>query len=92
VFDTAESTGVEVTELISPSSTRDVLENVPFSVISLEATVEGDVEDIVEFITTVNTSLTTGVIKSANIDIPDVTSNITPSASILLVIYNYQDN
>lgn len=90
VFDTAESTGVEVTELTSPSATNDVLENVPFTVVSLEATVVGDVPDIVEFVTSLNTALTTGVIKSVNLNIPDVSSNMTPSAGILLVIYNYQ--
>jgi hypothetical protein len=89
VFDLAKSSGVEVTQLTSPYPTYDVLEDVPCTVVVLNATVRGDVRDLVGFTMGLNSYLATGVIESVQMNIQEGTDNST--ADILFVIYNYQD-
>ena len=91
VFDTAKSTYVEVLNLHSPSASEELFENVPCDVVLLEATIEGKVEDLVNFITQLNTVLTTGVIKSVNLSIPELGTGVKPTALVSLLIYNYQE-
>ncbi len=91
VFEIADATYVEVIYLSSPSASSAVLENVPCNVVSLEATIEGKVEDLVNFVTRLNTVLTTGVIKSLDLNIPEPSTGISPTAKISLLIYNYRD-
>ena len=91
VFDVAGKNYVEVVDLNSLSAFSEVLENVPCNVVPLEAIVEGNVEDIVNFVTQLNTVLTTGMIKSVNLDIPEAGAGVKPTATISLLIYNYQD-
>ncbi len=90
VFDIADTTGVDIVWLSSPSASPQVLENVPCTVVSLEATVDGSVSDLVDFITRLNNYLATGVIKSVDMNIPETSSNTSPTVSISLLIYNYQ--
>jgi len=90
LFDTAEAYGVEVTELGSSSLASGELEGVPCSVLSLTARVEGDVSDLIGFITELNNNLATGVVQSVEISIPETTSEEEPSANIQLVIYTYR--
>lgn len=91
VFDVAGKNYVEVIDLNSLSAFSEVLANIPCNVVPLEAIVEGNVEDIVNFVTQLNTALTTGVIKSVNLNIPEVDTGVKPTATISLLIYNYQD-
>ena len=88
VFDVAKRNGVEVINLTSPIPTYDVLENVPCSVVVLDTTVRGDVRDLVEFITDLNSYLPTGMVQSVGMDIKEGTDN--SSSAVLFVIYNYQ--
>ena len=90
LFDSAETYGVEVTELSSSGLVSDELEGVPCSILSLTARVEGDVSDLISFITELNGDLATGVVKSVEISIPGTTSEEKSSANIQLVIYTYQ--
>lgn len=90
LFDIAKGHGLEVTELASPGLSSDSLEEITCSVMSLSATVEGEIPDLVSFITTLNTYFTTGVIKSVTITIPEDTSEDKASADIQLVVYTYQ--
>ena len=91
VFDIAKSAYVEVLNLHSPSGSSELFENVPCDVVLLEAKIEGKVEDLVNFITQLNTVLTTGVIKSVNLSIPESGTGVKPTALISLLIYNYQE-
>ena len=90
VFDIAEAKGVEVIELTTPEASVDSLENVTCSVVALNTTVEGDERDLVAFITSLNSYLTTGVIKSIDMVIPEPGSTAEPTATVQLVIYSYQ--
>ena len=91
VFDVAGKNYVEVIDLNSLSAFSDVLENIPCTVVPLEAIIQGNVEDLVSFVTQLNTTLTTGVIKSVNLNIPEASTGVKPTATISLLIYNYQD-
>lgn len=90
LFDIAEAYGVEVTEISSSGPTNGELEGIACSVLPLTARVEGDVPALINFITRLNSDLTTGVVKSAEISIPETTDEEESSANIQLVIYNYQ--
>lgn len=90
LFDIAEAHGVEVTELSSSALVSEDLEGVPCSILSLTTRVEGDVSDLIGFITKLNSDLTTGVVQSVEINIPETTSEEEPSANIQLVIYTYE--
>lgn len=90
-FNVAAKNYVDVIDLNSKISYKQQLENLPCIVVPLEAIVEGNVEDIVNFVTQLNTTITTGVIKSVNLNIPEPSTGIKPTATISLLIYNYQD-
>jgi len=90
LFDIAEAYGVEVTEISSSGPASDDLEGIPCSVLSLIARVEGEVPDLVSFITKLNGDLATGVVKSVVISIPEMTGEEKASVNIRLVIYTYQ--
>jgi ASC-1-like (ASCH) protein len=91
VFEVAGKNYVEVIDLNSLSAFSEVLENIPCNVVPLEAVIEGKIDDLVSFVTQLSTSLTTGVIKSVNLNIPEVSTGVKPTATISLLIYNYQD-
>lgn len=88
VFEVAKHNGVEVIDLTSPIPTYDVLEGVPCTVVVLDTTVRGDVRDLVEFITDLNSYLPTGMIQSVEMNIQEETDN--SSSAVLFVVYNYQ--
>jgi len=90
LFDTAEACGVEVTEISSSGRTSEELEGIPCSVLTLTARVEGDVLDLVSFITKLNGDLRNGVVKSVEISIPEMTTEEKSSANIQLVVYTCQ--
>ena len=106
LFDFAEAHGVKVTEMTSSGPVTENLEDVPCSVISLTAKVEGDVHNLVSFVTKLNSYFTTGVVKSVEINIPETTDEgegegegeeeeeeqekEKASADIQLVVYTYQ--
>ena len=90
LFDTAEAYGVEVIELSSAGLVSEELEGVPCSVLSLTAVVEGDISDLIDFITELNDDFTTGVVQSVEISIPETIGGEESSANIHLVIYTYQ--
>ena len=80
LFDVAEAHGLEVTEMTSSAPATESLEEVTFSVISLTAKVEGDVPSLVGFVAELNSYITTGIVKSTTITIPE-TSNETSNGT-----------
>ncbi len=88
LFDVAKAHGVEITEITSSGLASDSLKGTTCSVIPLNATIEGDVAELVNFVISLNNYLTTGVVKSIAITIPETTSE-NASANIQLVVYAY---
>lgn len=90
LFDIAEAIGVEITEISSSYLSSDSLGGITCSVLPLTVTVEGDVADIISFVGSLNHDFTTGIVKSVEISIPEMTSEETVSANIQLHIYIFQ--
>ena len=90
LFDIARVHGVVVTEMTSPGLANDSLEEITYSVLALTARVEGNVPALVRFVAALNSYLTTGVVKSVIITIPETDSGEKAAADIQLVAYTYQ--
>ena len=99
LFDIAELAGVEVTSISSAQPSVSTWQGIPCLVLPLNITVEGDVSNLITFIGKVDRTLTTAVIRSAAITIPEATDGEEssaetevqlPSANIQLGIYSYQ--
>jgi len=88
-FAIAQSCGTIVESISSSSIRSDKLEGLSCSVITLNAVVSGEVPNLIDFIIKLNTDFTTGVVKSAQISIPEATDEDEPSANILMVVYTY---
>ena len=80
LFDLAQTYNVEVTQLTSPGTTTEKREGVTFSVISLTATVQGKVDNLVGFVTKLNSYFATGAVKSVVITTPEATVSDNVSA------------
>ena len=90
LFNIARAYGVEVTEMTSTGLTEASLEGVPLLVIPVAVKVEGDVPNLVSYVVGLNNFLTTGVVESITITIPETDSGEKASADIQLVAYTYQ--
>ncbi len=90
VFELAKINGVEVAQVSSARAGSEKLEGITFSVISITTKVNGDLPHLVGFISVLNSSLATGVIRSVTMTIPTNTSAEKASADIQLVVYIHQ--
>lgn len=87
-FEIARSCGVEVVGISSSNIGSEELGNIVCSVITLNATVAGDTSNLISFVIRLNNDFTTGIVKSAQISIPEMADD-RPSANILMVVYAY---
>ena len=101
LFDIAEACDVVINEINSSAITKGALGDITLPVIKLTLNVEGDVPNLISFVTKLNNDFVTGVAESAEIGIPGTSDNETqgepeeaakPSAVVRLIIYNYQDD
>ena len=90
LFNVAEANSVNVTEITSSGLASEELAGVTCSVLPFTARVEGELTNLVSYITMLNSDLTTGFVKSVEINVPETSSTKKPSANIQLVIYTYQ--
>lgn len=88
MYDVAANSEVEVTQ-VNSSEQSEQLEGINCSTRTISAKISGDMANLVNFITTLNGSITTGVIKSVTVTIPPASSNGTALADIILVVYKY---
>lgn len=89
LFDLAGLCGVVVTKIrVSPFTAEDLAE-VPCSILPVTVTVEGEMPQLIDFIMTLNTSVTNGLVRSASASI-SVSAEASPSADVRLVIYSYR--
>jgi hypothetical protein len=89
-FEVAQSCGVEVMSISSSSIGSENLGDIVCSVITLNAAVQGGVSNLINFVISLNNDFTTGIVKSAQISIPEVAGESKPSAGILMVVYAYE--
>ena len=88
VSSTAKSYNLELTKLALSGPNDAFLQDMPASAVVLTATVEGDLANLVGFITKLNT-FTNGAIESTVISNPE-TAGKKPSADIKLTLYTLQ--
>ena len=89
LFNIAEASDVNIIEINSSGVGSEELAGVTCSVLPLTAKVEGELAALVSYITTLNSNLPTGIVKSVEISIAGTTSN-KASANIHLVVYAYR--
>ena len=90
LFDIADANSVNITELSSSGLASEELGGVICTVRPVSARIEGDLTNLASFITELNDDLKTGVIKSVDVTVPDVTDGQQPTANIQLAFYTYQ--
>ena len=90
LFDIAEANSVEIIEISSSGLANEELAGITCAALPLTARVEGEVTDLVGFITKLNSDLVTSLVRSVDIRIPETTSETKSTAYIQMVIYTYQ--
>ncbi len=88
-FNVAKANGLEVTEVTLTGLDKDTLGGLDCSSLLLKAKVEGNLPNLLSFITKLKNSMENGVIKSVTITIPETASSENTSADIQVVIYTY---
>jgi hypothetical protein len=91
-FSIAEYCGVLVVNLSTSPITPNIYGGIGLSATSLNASVEGAVPNLIDFVESLNNDFTTALLKSVQIDIPPSSSNETSSANIQMTIYSYEGN
>ncbi len=90
LYDVARTWGLQVNTLTSSGMANEILEGTTFSVISIDTEIEGDMPNLVNFITHLNNSYTTGVIRSVTITAPGSGNGTNAMASVRLAVYTYR--
>jgi len=91
LFEIADSCNVTVMDVNSSGLSIDDLEGISCTVQQVGTTVEGNLPDLISFITRLNTEFTIGVVDSAEISIPGTAEDEErPTASIRLSVYDYK--
>jgi hypothetical protein len=89
-FAIAQSCNVIVDSISSSGIKEEKLDNISCSAISLDAAVTGEVPDLINMVVQLNDYFITGVVKSAQISIPEAGYEKQPSARIAMVIRTYE--
>ena len=89
-FVVAAQCGVKVMNISTSAISTSSVNNVGCLAININASVEGEVPNIVYFIISLNADYTTGYVRSAQINIPKACSAEIPKANIQMTIYAYE--
>ena len=89
-FEIAQSCYVKIDSISSSNIKSDKFGNINCSVITINALVEGETSNIINFVIKLNSDFTTGIVKSAQISIPDIADEEDPKISIDMVVYTYE--
>jgi hypothetical protein len=91
-FSIASTCGVTVISLSTSPILPNQYEGIGLTTTSLSAQVQGELSALIDFVESLNTEFTTGVIEATQIDIPQSDSEETPSINIQMTIYSYEVN
>ncbi len=92
LFSTAEANSVNITAISSSVANQVTLEGVPCLALPVTASVEGELNRLVDFVTELNGDYPITEVNSFDVQIPYPADNTTLSASIQMVIYTYEGN
>ena len=87
LFSTAEANSVNITAISSAAANRVTLEGVPCLALPVTASVEGELNRLVDFVTELNGDYPITEVNSFDVRIPYPADNTTLSASIQMVVY-----
>jgi len=90
LFAIAEYCDVVVYDMANTTISFATIEGVDCLETSISAIVNGEVEDIVDFLIGLNDGYATGYVQSVQITIPDDSSDNEPSAYFQMVVYSYE--
>jgi hypothetical protein len=95
LFVIADYCGVVVRTLTTSPIKPNEYEGIGLDMTSMNILADGDLDNLINFVTSLNDDYTTGLIRSFQISIPDssVTDNSTlPNVNIQMTIYSYEGN
>jgi len=92
LFGTAAVHSVNITEISAPVASEVVLDGVSCLTFPLTARVEGELDNLISFITELNGDFATATVKSVNIDIPQSGGDRKSSVSLQMVFYTYKES
>ena len=90
LFDIAKASNTEVTAISSSGPTSAKLGGISCSAQTFAIRIEGDVPDLVSFITRLNQNLKAAVVKSVIISVLETTGEEKSTADLQLVVYTYE--
>ena len=95
LFEIAQLTNVTILNVSSPGLSSTDLEAIPCTAQSLSVIAEGEVSDLIAFVTRLNNDFTTGLVQSADISIPEESEEeedgeSLPAVQVRLIVYSYE--
>ena len=89
-FSIAHYCDVKVMHLATSTIATEELEGLQCSVISLSASVVGEVSDLINFVISLNSDFTTGIVESVSISNPEASAETEPSSNIQMIVHSYE--
>lgn len=88
-FSIADYCGVKVMSMSTSPIQDEDYEGIGLSMTALNSVAEGELEDIIQFVISLNNDFTTGLISTFQIDIPEESDNTTtPSVNVQMYVYS----
>jgi len=88
-FSIADYCSVKVMSMSTSPVQNDKFEGIGLSMTALNSMAEGDLDDIINFVISLNNDFTTGLINTFQIDIPEGSENIT-AVNVQMYVYSYE--
>ena len=92
LFGTAEANSVNITSISSAAANQVTIEGVPCLALPVNASVEGELHQLVDFVTELNSNYATTEVNSFSVQIPYSADNTTLSANIQMVVYAHKES
>lgn len=89
-FVIAEYSGVEIMTLTTTAISTYKLQGIECNTISINTLVEGELPNIIDFIISLDEGFTTGNVETAQIIIPEESSDEAPTANVQMIVYAYE--
>jgi hypothetical protein len=89
-FKIAQSCDVEISSITTSGIQIENLEAISCAMITLGAVVKGEVPNIINFVISLNSDFTTGVVKSVQISIPNTADEKDSTINMQMVVYAYK--
>jgi hypothetical protein len=90
LFVIAEANNITITQINSAGINQEELYGVNCNSLPVTARIEGELTDLVAFVTQLNNDMATGVVKSVDITIPSGTDPST--ATVQMTVYSYEQS